>query len=302
MSRQLTSLLLAISVFLGVALPEIARLAKPLLMPSIFVIMVVALTTIDVTSIRGALRRTRTLFGVCAWQLAAFPLVAALACALLPVPDGIRVAMIASACAGPIFSSPAFARMFGLDDAFMTAVVVMTTILMPLPLLGYSYLLLGVRLELDVGEFLWRLLVFIVLPFAIATAIRRCLEPADLIRATPLLAWIVLGGLAVFALAVMDGVTARFLEAPALVVGFLVAAFTLNVTSQMITAGVFWWAGPSIAWTAALAAGYRNMALVLALSGGILGSDFQIYVGIAQIPMYVLPLVLTPLYRRLVPN
>ena len=268
-------------------------------MPSIFVIMVAAMTGIDMTSIREVLGRGRMLAGICVWQLAAIPPLTAVACTLVPVSVEVRTAMIASACAGPLFSSPAFARMFGLDDTLMTAIVVLTTLLMPISLLGYGHLLLDVQLQLDLSAFAWRLFLFIILPFALARLIRHALGPDGLLRATPLMAWVVLSGLAVFALSVMDGVAARFVESPGLLASFLVAAFAFNVASQVTTAAAFWWAGPSVAWTAALASAYRNMALVLALSGGILGKDFQIYVGVAQIPMYVLPLVLTPLYRRL---
>jgi hypothetical protein len=35
------------------------------------------------------------------------------------------------------------------------------------------------------------------------------------------------------------------------------------------------------------------------MTGAMVGADFSIYVGVAQIPMYVLPLLLTPVYRRL---
>jgi BASS family bile acid:Na+ symporter len=48
-----------------------------------------------------------------------------------------------------------------------------------------------------------------------------------------------------------------------------------------------------------LSLGNRNMALMLVLAGGLLGPDLALYVAMAQIPVYLLPLVAKPLYRRL---
>jgi hypothetical protein len=43
--------------------------------------------------------------------------------------------------------------------------------------------------------------------------------------------------------------------------------------------------------------GNRNMGLMLVITAGTAGEVFSLYVGIAQIPMYFAPLLLTPVLR-----
>ena len=40
------------------------------------------------------------------------------------------------------------------------------------------------------------------------------------------------------------------------------------------------------------------MALMLVLAGSLLGPDLALYVAMAEIPVYLLPLVANPLYSR----
>jgi BASS family bile acid:Na+ symporter len=217
---------------------------------------------------------------------------------MVPVAGELRMVLVLSACAGPIFSSPAFARLLHLDAPLMTAIVLATTLLMPMALVVWSDLLLTTSAELDLGEYLWRMTLFILLPFALATVLRGVVGKATIAASRRKISALVIASLMLFALAVMDGVTARLLDNPSLVAGFLVAAFLYNVGSQLVTALVFRPVGAVRALTAGLAAGYRNLALVLVMTETMVGPDFAIYVGVAQIPMYVLPVLLTPLYQR----
>jgi BASS family bile acid:Na+ symporter len=101
------------------------------------------------------------------------------------------------------------------------------------------------------------------------------------------------------ALAMMDGVTARLLAEPMTVALFLAAAVVFNVGFQALGALVYWRRGRRAALSMGLALGNRNMALMLVLAGGLLGPDLALYVAMAQIPVYLLPLVAKPLYGRL---
>jgi len=300
MSQRLSTTLLASCVFLGLLWPELASLARPLLMPSIFVLLVCTLLTLDVGDVRRALTTEgRLLALVCLWQLLAAPLITALALSWLRVSPQLQVMLIVSACAGPIFSAPAFARLLHLDAPLMTAIVLTTTLCMPLALMLWSALLLASTVALDFGVYVERLLVFIALPLVLATLLKWMLGAARVAASRDRVSLLVILCLTLFALAVMDGVSARLVQDPALITGFLVAAVFYNLASQGLTTAVFVFTGRVRALTAGLAAGYRNLALVLAMTGAMVGADFSIYVGVAQIPMYVLPLLLTPVYRRL---
>jgi hypothetical protein len=104
--------------------------------------------------------------------------------------------------------------------------------------------------------------------------------------------------LVVFAIAVMDGVTARLLAEPSYILGLLgvscIAALLLHAAGYF----AFRWTGARSAFNAAVLSGNRNMGLMLAITAGTAGEAFSLYVGLAQIPMYFAPLLLTPFVRR----
>lgn len=89
--------------------------------------------------------------------------------------------------------------------------------------------------------------------------------------------------LVVFAVAVMDGVTATLLADPPRILRLLaaacVAAAALHAAGWLLLAR----AGPSAAWASALLSGNRNMGLMLAVTAGTAGPEFSLYVGIAQL-------------------
>ncbi len=295
--RRYSALILGGSVFLGVLFPSLATLLSPLLMPSVFVLVAFALLAIRPAELARAMTRARLLGTVSLWQLGAFPLLMAATLWLAPVPEYLWTSLLVSACASPIFSSPAFARIVGLDAALATAVVVTTTVLMPVSLLVYSEVL-TLALQLDLSEYAWRVGVFLLLPFLLSLWLRRYEGAGWFQRLESRLDLLTVAALVVFAIAVMNGVTASLQADPGRVLAFLAAAFGVNLYAQATTWLVFIGAGRETAWTVALTAGFRNMALVLAITGTMLGSDFLIFVAVAQIPMYLLPLIMKPVYTR----
>ena len=81
--------------------------------------------------------------------------------------------------------------------------------------------------------------------------------------------------------------------------GFLVAAVVFNAGLQALGALAFRGRGRLGALTVGLVLGNRNMALMLVLMAGVVGPDFGLYVAMAQLPIYLLPSLGTPIYRRL---
>jgi BASS family bile acid:Na+ symporter len=104
--------------------------------------------------------------------------------------------------------------------------------------------------------------------------------------------------LVIFAVAVMDGVTAAFWARPEAVLRLLLAACGAGVFWHLVGFALFKRQGLPVAYTAALLNGNRNMGLMLAVTLGTAGEAFALYVGIAQIPMYFAPLLLGPFVRH----
>jgi BASS family bile acid:Na+ symporter len=103
----------------------------------------------------------------------------------------------------------------------------------------------------------------------------------------------------VFAIGIMEGVTALALEHPGYVIGATIASFAANVVLQAVGALAWLRQGMRRALTVGLLTGNRNMGLVLVALGGDASLELVAFFAVAQIPMYVLPGLLLPTYRRL---
>lgn len=64
-------------------------------------------------------------------------------------------------------------------------------------------------------------------------------------------------------------------------------------------AAVFAPLGRQSALTVGFSSGNRNMAMLLAVLPAGVDPDIPLYFALGQLPIYVLPAVLTPIYRRL---
>jgi len=105
-------------------------------------------------------------------------------------------------------------------------------------------------------------------------------------------------GLMVVAIAIMDEVTDFFFDRPGFVVLTIAAAFIANAVLQVIGAVAFLPAGRKLAFTAGHMAGNCNMALILAVLADRAEMEVIIFFALAQLPMYMLPVIATRIYRR----
>ena len=103
-----------------------------------------------------------------------------------------------------------------------------------------------------------------------------------------------------FAIAIMDGVAAELAARPDFILLCLAAAFAANLGLQVLGAAVFWRIGRREALTVGFASGHRNLALLLAVLIDAADFDILVFFAIGQIPIFVLPALLAPVYRRLI--
>lgn len=289
---------LVIGVFIGIGLPQLAAALRPWLVPVILCMLSGALLRLDWGALRGYGRDPRLVGGLVAWQLLATPLLAWLLLAPVPLPGGLKVALVLNAAAPPILSSPVFAQLLGLDAALAFLGVVSATLLLPFSLTALVLLLPDLAVGVAVGEFLLRVSLLIGVPFGIALGLRRRLSGATMVRLSPTIDGINVLLLLIFAVAVMDGLTARLVREPWLVGGWLLAACAMSALLHVAGYGLFRGLGRRRALSASILSGNRNMGLMMAAVGGVGGEDFALYVAVAQVPMYCVPLVFTPLARQ----
>ncbi|RPH63611.1 MAG: sodium:proton symporter [Burkholderiales bacterium] len=286
-------------VFVGIALPGLAAMLRPLLTAAVIGTLTAALLRLDWTRLTDAARRPALPAAIAAWQLVVSPLLVWFGTALVGLPPDLRLVLVLQAAAPPIGSAAVFAMILGLDGILAVIGTVATTMLLPFtltPLVGLLLPQTGV--QVDLAAFFVRVTLLVAVPFALAWALRRALGSARLARHDELLGGLNVVLLVVFAIAVMDGVTARLLRDPEFIAFLLLAACLATVALHAAGFALFRRAGAATAYSAALLSGNRNMGLMLVITAGTAGEAFSLYVGIAQIPMYFAPLALTPFLRR----
>ncbi len=286
-------------VFLGIVVPPLAAWLRPTLTLAVIGTLSAALVRLDWKRVLEVARAPRLPLRITALLLLVSPLVGWLLWRIGLVSPTVGQILVLQLAAPPIGSAAAFALFLGIDGALAMIVTVLATLLLPLTLTATVVLLLpGSGVAVDLATFFLRVLTVVALPFVIAWGVRRVVGGERLVRNDGLLAGVNVLLLVIFAIAVMDGVTARLWVDPAGILGLLLLACIVGLVAHLIGFLAFRRGPSGTALSAALLSGNRNMGLMLAVTGGSAGMAFDLYVGIAQIPMYFAPLLLTPFVAR----
>jgi BASS family bile acid:Na+ symporter len=203
------------------------------------------------------------------------------------------------AAAPPIMAAGAFGLILGLDAALMVVVVVATTLAAPFTLPAMALWLLDLDIDIGVVELMGRLVLLIGGVFLGAALARRLAGPRWLARNAARLDGVSVLSLIAFAIAIMDGVTGVLMARPEYVLTCLAVAFAANLALQLAAAALFLKVGRLGALSIGLMSGNRNMGMVLAVLADRADFDVVVFFAIGQVPMYTLPVLLLPLYRRL---
>jgi BASS family bile acid:Na+ symporter len=215
------------------------------------------------------------------------------------LPTSLESGIVLMAAGPPILGATSIAILLGLDAALAVVVGLICTLLAPFTVPPLALLLLGLELDIGLADFMLRLGLLVGGAFLGAAIIRRLAGSSRIADYGRHLDGVVVLTMLVFAVAIMDGVTATLLREPATVLLWLVAAFVANPALQILGAALAWKIGRRQSLTVGLVSGNCNMGLLLAALPA--GSDpgVALYFAIAQMPMYMLPAVLLPIYRRM---
>jgi BASS family bile acid:Na+ symporter len=291
---------LAGGLFIGLLLPPLAALLHPALRLFVFLLMVTTFLSVDWSELARHARRPGLLALVLAWCLVGVPVVTALAARLFALPAALAESLVLWAASPPLNAMAAIALLLGLDAALALLATVGGVLLMPLTLPPLVLGLMGIELAIGIAPLMENLALFIG-GAALAAALVRALAGAEpLARQRLALSGLNVALLLLFAIAVMDGVGALLLERPQLVLLYAAAALGASLGLQALSFLVFGWQRERIAaLTIALIGGNKNMAVVLANLGGATTPELSLFFAAVQLPMYVLPALLRPVYRRL---
>jgi BASS family bile acid:Na+ symporter len=292
----------ALSIVLGLALPQFSAAARPLLPVTIFCFTTIVFMRADLRIIAGLLRRPGKLILTCLWLVAAPVVVIGGAFLLVgrgAVDPGLLLGLAILAAAPPIMSSPAVAIIYGFEPSLIIAAVIVTTIASPVVAPMLVELLAGAAVPLDRWALMLRLLLFVGGGMAAAAVLRLWLGMARIREMKANLDGFGVLMYFTFAIAAMDGVTRAAIDDPVRVSGFLACAFGVSIIGLAVTYVALRILRRSERFMVGYGAGQRNMGMIVAaLGAGVPPSTF-LFFALAQFPIYLMPWLLRGLAGRI---
>lgn len=286
-------------VFIGLLMPPLAALMKPLLIPGIIGPFIIALLRMDWQRLVDYARQPFLTAALLLWLLIAAPFLINGLLEPLPLARGLHDSLVLMAAASPLMASASLALIIGLDAPLAVVLTFAATALVPFTLPPIALYLLGLDINIAISELMLRLGAIIGGCFATAWLIRRFLPKGFTERHAQPLDGLAIIGLLVFAIAIMDGVTALMMERPGFVLAATLGVFGLNLFMQATATLLFAWRGLHQALTAGLCSGNRNLGLLLAALADRASTDLLIVIAVAQFPIYILPMIQRRLYQSL---
>ncbi len=292
----------ALSIFLGLALPQFSAAARPLLPVTIFCFTTVVFMRADLGIIGGLVRRPLKLLVTVAWLFLAPVLLIGTALLLIgrdALDPGLVLGLALLAAAPPVMSAPAVAIIYGFEPSLLIAGVIITTVSAPIVAPLLVDLLAGAAVPLDRAALMLRLVLFIGGGVTLATLIRLWLGTARIKALKPNLDGFGVLMYFVFAVAAMDGVTKAAIVDPARVLLFLGCAFVVALVG--LAAGFLLLRGlrGSERYMIGYATGQRNMGLLIAALGAGVPPTTFLFFALAQFPIYLLPWLLRGVAGRI---
>ena len=292
--------LMASAFVIGYLLPPLAAACREFILPAIIVILTVAMLRLDVARLRGYIRRPGAMALIVLVNLIAAPVLMWVLLTPIDIPDELRQGMVLLAAAPMVSSAIAFATILELDSALAVAVMVTTYAIVPITLPALSLWLLGLDLGVGFFDLFSRLFATIAIPAGIAFAIRRwVIKPEIMLKNARALDGISVLFVMVFGFGIIHGLPAFVAARPDYVVLVLAASFAANIGLQIVGAAIFLWMGRREALTVGLVTGNTNLGLLMVTLADRAPPELLVCFVLGQIPMYFLPVVALPVYRRL---
>jgi bile acid:Na+ symporter, BASS family len=291
----------ALSIFVGLALPQFAAAARPLLAFTIFIFVMLTFARAEETKVRALLASPRPLILASLWLILA---PAAVITAILTgigrgnLDPGLVLGLAVMGAAPPIMSAPAIAMMLGLEPTLLLAAVLATTALAPVVSPVLIDIIAGAAVPLDINVLIQRLLLLIGGAIIGAVVLRKALGMERIRQHKESFDGIGVIMYFLFAIAAMDGVMDAALADPRKVAQFLGFAFgmaALGFAAAWVVLKPFSGADRFVL-------GYvtcqRNMGLLIAALGAAAPKTTFLFFALAQFPIYLMPMIVKRLARQ----
>jgi BASS family bile acid:Na+ symporter len=289
---------MASSVFVALILPDLASVFNPLLTPVIWGMLFLAMVRLDWLTVKLSIGRWRVSSIALLWMLIGSPALMWACVMHLDVTPGIAIAMVLMASSAPLNSVPAIVMMMGLNGALALVVMIGATFLLPITMPVIAFEFMNIRLDMSAWEMAGRLTALLVSALIASISCRQFIGTERITNWKIKFDGVVVILLAIFAIAIMDGVSALLIKDPIRILTITFLSFVANALLQLIGFGLFKSIGLRDAMTFGFASGNRNMGIILAVLPASSDPDIMLYFALAQFPMYVYPGLLKPLIRK----
>ena len=301
LGRQGTRAVAAL-VVVGIALPPIGAILKPYVTEAVFLLLCIAFLRVDVTAFKTYVRRPAIVLAATAWTSFVVPVlfgVCCLASGLDKQAPDLFLALMLQAVASPMMAAPALAALMGLDATLVLVTLITSTALIPFTAPFFAFVFVGPNLSISPLVLATKLFAILAGAALIGFVVRRVFGLAAIERQKERINGLNILVLFVFVAAVMESVGVRFLASPMTTTALAALAFVVFFAVLFLTALLFLFAGRKRALALAFMASQRNMGLMLAGTGGALPDLTWLYFALSQFPIYLSPLLLQPLARRI---
>jgi BASS family bile acid:Na+ symporter len=281
----------ALSIFVGLAVPQLAAVFKPHLGAFVFVLLLFSFLRVDPRALWHHVTAPKLVLAASAWVMLVTSAVFGALYTLLGLSasfPALYLILILQMAAPPITSAPALAALIGLDVALSLGVLILCTAVTPVVTPAFASLFLGTSLisPLELGAKLF----FFLAGAAAASAVIRGVAGRKWVEAQrDRIDGVNVIALFAFAVAAMDGVGPRLVTEPGLIFGLLALTFTLTLVVLGLTVLVFIPAGRNRALAIGLLACNRNIAVLMAAIGSSVPETAWLYFAMAQFPIYLMP-------------
>ena len=289
-------LAMAFGIFIGLAVQPLASVSKPMLMPAVWALLMLSMMRLEPSILLAVLRRPRRLGMTVFWMLVVTPLLMWGLISLTPFSSALKTALLLTAGSSALMSTTAVGIMMGLDGAFIFSVMVVSTVLLPVSLPIMALILIGIDLEVRVLDLMIRLTYFVGSAIVVALFLRWLIGQQRIKKSsvaldgyTVLLLWL-------FAIPLMDGITARLFSEPGLMLFLITLSFLVYVGMMLAGVLVFrmFWREDRHALSAGLLSGCRNLGIIIAVLPDDASPEIMTFFALAQFPIYIMPSLTKP--------
>ena len=292
-------IVLLLGLAAGIAFPRLAEAARPFIAEMAAVLLYLAALRIGPGAAAWGLRGIGgPLAAVLLYQMA-LPVAVAGAALAAGLGGPMAGALVLMAAAPSIAGGPSLTALAGADPAPAMRLLVLGTALLPLTALPAFWLSPGLGAPAAVAVAAGRLLLVIAGATGLALLTRRLALPAPGPAALRALDGLQVIGLAVLVVGLMAAVGPALRDAPAAAARAGALAVGANFGLQLLAFAAL--SAPRLRGLRvgyAVVAGNRNMALFLAALPPAVTDPMLLFIGLYQVPMFLTPALLGPLYRR----